>query len=72
MTALRFCIENPLIAATLIGMATREEVEQNLEALLHAIDLPFREEIASIAETVAGMVWASRRPENQEFMGAAA
>ena len=62
--ALRFCIEQPNIATTLVGMATREEVKQNLEAMHISLSQRLCEDIASIAQPVAEMVWASGRAEN--------
>lgn len=67
--ALRFCIANPSIATTLVGMATCEEVQQNVQALHIAIDPDLSEEIADIMRSVAGMLWPSGRPENDPLRG---
>jgi L-galactose dehydrogenase len=68
--ALRFCIANPSIATTLVGMATCEEVQQNMQALHITIDPDLSEEIADIMGSVAGMLWPSGRPENDSLRGA--
>ena len=69
-TALHFCIANPSIATTLVGMATCEEVQQNMQALHITINPDLREEIADIMRSVAGMLWPSGRPENDSLRGA--
>jgi L-galactose dehydrogenase len=68
--ALRFCIANPSIATALVGMATCEEVQQNLQAVHARIDPGLREEIADIMRSVAGMLWPSGRPDNDSLRGA--
>lgn len=62
--ALRFCLDHPTLSSTLVGMKSREQVDQNL-AILDMQNDP--EVLAAIAEVVAPVkndVWPEGRPEN--------
>jgi len=63
--ALRFCIEHPYVASTLVGMFTPEQVEINLKALDFEIDPGLLLEIQEIVSPVKDVVWASGSPENR-------
>lgn len=64
LVALRFCIEHPYVASTLVGMSTCEQVEANLKALEFQIDPALALEIREIVAPVKDVVWASGAPEN--------
>ena len=64
------------LASTLVGMATRKEVQANTEAVLQALGVvryKAREEeegvlaeVMRILEPVQGLTWPSGRPENSQ------
>ena len=70
------CVQEERIASTLVGMATRDLVTANVEAVLQALDvLPNKrreeeegilDEVLRILEPVKGLSWPSGRPENNE------
>lgn len=62
--ALRCSIGHPTVASTLIGMATREQVEANLKALEIEIDPELWREIERAVAPVKNVVWPSGRAEN--------
>ncbi len=68
--ALRYCLNHPYVSTTLVGMARRSEVEQNLQALSYTIDPELLEEIRMIVAPVAGNVWRTGRPENYDYANA--
>ncbi len=64
--ALRFCLDHEYVSSTLVGMATREEVESNLRILALRSD---HQLLASIRQAVASafnVEWPSGRSENNE------
>ncbi len=61
--ALRFCIEHPYVATTLVGMSSSEEVEENLCALDFKLPAGLLAEVDRIVEPVKHMVWAPGKPE---------
>ncbi len=65
LVALRFCIEYPNVASTLVGMTTCEQVEANLKATEFEIDPALLAEIQEIAAPAKDVVWASGAPENR-------
>ncbi|MFL6414348.1 MAG: aldo/keto reductase [Bryobacteraceae bacterium] len=67
--ALRFCIEHPYVASTLVGMSTREQVESNLKALTFEIEPALLHQIQEIAAPAKDIVWPSGSPENQDQTG---
>jgi len=62
--ALRFCLDNPDVASTLVGMSTRGHVERNLKALATPNDPELLREIAEIVAPVKDVTWPSGREEN--------
>jgi L-galactose dehydrogenase len=64
--ALRFCLAHPYVSSTLVGMATVQELEQNLRALEAENDPAL---LGAIAETLGpdrNYIWASGRTENHD------
>lgn len=66
VVALRFCIEHPYIASTLVGMCTCEQVKTNLMALSFEIDATLRMEIEAATTPAKNVLWASGRVENTD------
>jgi L-galactose dehydrogenase len=62
--ALRFCLDYPNVASTLVGMSTEEEVRQNLRALENPADTTLVQQIKEILAPVANIEWPSGRSEN--------
>jgi L-galactose dehydrogenase len=62
--ALRFAVDTPIVATTLVGMGTVAQVDRNLDAAARPLDRPLLERIRAILEPVAGTTWPSGRPEN--------
>ena len=65
LVALRFCIEHPYVSSTLVGMASRDLVRNNLKALSYEMDPALLAEIQTIISPVHNHMWVSGRPENQ-------
>ncbi|HVW09004.1 MAG TPA: aldo/keto reductase [Bryobacteraceae bacterium] len=57
--ALRFCLDYPNVATTLVGMSTTHEVSRNLDALERATPPELLEEIKSILAPVHNKIWTS-------------
>ncbi len=57
--ALRFCLDYPYAASTLVGMSTREQLERNLRALDFKLDPDLLAEIAQIVAPVKDKSWPS-------------
>jgi L-galactose dehydrogenase len=64
--ALRFCLEHPYVSSTLIGIATRQEVEASLKLLQSATDKAMLAQLKTMLAPVFNYEWPSGRPENQE------
>ena len=62
--ALRFCLDHPAVATTLVGMSSRAHVERNLKCLELRIDPALLEEIRATVAPVANLTWPSGLPEN--------
>lgn len=62
--ALRFCLDHPAVATTLVGMSSRAHVERNLKCLDLRIGPALLEEIRATVAPVANLTWPSGRPEN--------
>jgi L-galactose dehydrogenase len=62
--ALRFSLDHPGVATTLIGMSTRQQVTDNLSALQLTIDPALLTQIQQIIAPVHNYVWSSGRMEN--------
>jgi L-galactose dehydrogenase len=65
LVALRYCLDHPYVASTLVGMASRELVCANLLALDFRIDPELLEEIQAIVAPVHNLIWNSGRVENR-------
>jgi L-galactose dehydrogenase len=63
--ALRFCLDHPYVASTLIGIASTREVETSLELLRSTTDSEFVSRIEAVLAPVFNYDWPSGRPENQ-------
>jgi L-galactose dehydrogenase len=62
--ALRFCLDHPTVATTLVGMSSRAHVERNLKCLELRIAPALLEEIRAAVAPVANLTWPSGLPEN--------
>ena len=62
--ALRFCLNYPPAASTVVGMSRSSQVETNLKALTRTIDPVLMAEIDRAVEPVLNRVWKSGRQEN--------
>ncbi|MDE0432526.1 MAG: aldo/keto reductase [Bryobacterales bacterium] len=65
--ALRFCLDHPYISTTLVGLATVEQVRQNLEIFDETNDPELLAEIEDLAAPVLHHIWPSGHPENQDY-----
>lgn len=63
--ALRFCLDYPHVATTLVGMSNSEQVRSNLRALAPATDPDMMREVRAILAPVFNREWPSGRVENQ-------
>ncbi len=63
--ALRFCLDQPNVASTLIGIASTREVETSLNLLRSTTDSEFVGRIEAVLAPVFNYDWPSGRPENQ-------
>jgi L-galactose dehydrogenase len=63
--ALRFCLDNPYVASTLIGIASSREVETSLKLLDASTDSEFLGQVEAVLAPVFNYDWPSGRPENQ-------
>lgn len=64
--ALRYCFDYALVATTLVGMATAEEVRRGIESFGALADAQLVRQVRSILKPVLNTVWASGRAENQD------
>jgi L-galactose dehydrogenase len=62
--ALRFCFDHPYVSTTLVGMATRKQVEVNLDLLRMKTEQNLVQEIRAAIAPQVDYVWPSGRPEN--------
>jgi L-galactose dehydrogenase len=63
--ALRFCFGLPGVASTLVGMATRLQVESSLRALQMELDPELMAEIRRLVAPAFNYVWPSGRSEEE-------
>lgn len=66
LVAVRFSMNHPLIASTLVGMPRQMEVEQNLKALDFKIDSGLLESIDRIYYSLNETIWPSGLAENDD------
>jgi L-galactose dehydrogenase len=64
--ALRFCLANPSVSTTLIGVAHKQQLENSLKLLQGQADRALLAQIEAILAPVFNYEWPSGRPENQE------
>ena len=62
--ALQFSVANPDVATTLIGIASPEQITQNVEWITQPLDQELLDETQRILSPVRNMTWPSGRPEN--------
>jgi L-galactose dehydrogenase len=62
--ALRFCLDHPYVASTLVGIPNRAQVETNLKLLRAQTDPELIAAIRSALGPVFNQTWPSGRPEN--------
>jgi len=62
--ALRFCLAHLYVSSTLVGMATRQQVDENLRALNAVDDEELIAEIQAVIVRDQNVVWTSGREEN--------
>ena len=62
--ALRYCVAHPFVTSTLVGMATRKQVEENVNALKTTNDATVLGDVLAALEPNRNVVWPSGRPEN--------
>jgi len=64
--ALRFCFDYPLVASTLVGMSTSDQVRRNLHTLSAPANLEMLQQVRAILAPVFNYVWSSGRQENND------
>jgi L-galactose dehydrogenase len=64
--ALRFCLDHPYVATTLVGMSKQRHVETNVLAASAKIDPALMQRIRETIAPVFNAVWPSGRPENYD------
>ena len=62
--ALRFCLEYPGAASTLVGLSSRGHVERGLKAMEMKVEPELLREIAEVVAPVKDVTWASGLEEN--------
>jgi L-galactose dehydrogenase len=66
LVSLRFCIDYPHAASTLVGMSSVQEVQQNVAALSYQLDASLVQQIDALVAPVRDLTWPSGRPENSD------
>lgn len=66
LVAVRFSMNHPVVASTLVGMPRQIEVEENLKALDFKIDPKLMQQIDDIYASLKESIWPSGRPENDD------
>ncbi len=64
--ALRFCLDHPYVATTLVGMSKQPHVETNVRVLQAKVDPALMRQIRQAVAPVFNAVWPSGRPENND------
>jgi L-galactose dehydrogenase len=67
--ALRFCLDHPFVATTLVGMSSWQQVEANFSVLQSSTNQRLTEEVRMLLAPVMNFVWTSGRPENRDAIG---
>jgi L-galactose dehydrogenase len=63
---LRFCLDYPHVTSTLVGIQTRQQLQENLAVLDYQNDPLVLQEIEKIIAPVKNRTWPSGRPENHD------
>ncbi len=64
--AMRFCIDHPCAATTLVGMSKQRHVEQNIRSLEYEPDPGLLAKVAAIVAPAKDRIWPSGLPQNQD------
>jgi L-galactose dehydrogenase len=64
--ALRFCLDHPYVATTLVGMSKQRHVETNIRAMDAKVDPALMRRIHQAVAPAFNAVWPSGRPQNQD------
>ena len=64
--ALRFCLDHPYVATTLVGMSARMQLEPNLAALDLEFPPALLRKVRSILEPYSNGAWATGLLQNQD------
>ena len=64
--ALRFCLAHPYVTSTLVGMATQQQVTENIRALGAAEDASLAADVLAAIGPDRNVVWPSGRAENHD------
>ncbi len=64
--AMRFCLDHPHVATTLVGMSKLRHVESNVRILDARIDPELMKRVQARLAPVMNVVWPSGRPENHD------
>jgi len=62
--ALRFALDHPVVATTIVGMNTARQVEQNARVLDFQIPDGLLDRLASLVAPVKNQMWFEGKPEN--------
>jgi L-galactose dehydrogenase len=62
--AMRFCLDHPYVATTIVGMSKTRHVESNLKALTFAIPEGLLQAIKTLVAPVKNLMWFEGLPEN--------
>jgi L-galactose dehydrogenase len=63
--ALRFCLDHPYVASTLVGIGNTQQVEASLKLIAMSTDDELVRQLETILAPVFNAEWPSGRPENQ-------
>lgn len=66
LVAVRFSMNHPQVASTLVGMPRQIEVEENLKAIDFKIDPELMRQIDDVYASLNETIWPSGRPENDD------
>jgi L-galactose dehydrogenase len=64
--ALRFCLDHPYVATTLVGMSKGEHVKSNLQAVTFKTPPALRQKIEQAVAPVKNVLWMQGRPQNND------
>jgi L-galactose dehydrogenase len=64
--ALRFCLDHPYVASTLVGMSKVDHVKSNLRALTFKTPPALRQKIEQTIAPVKNVMWTQGRAENND------